>query len=159
MAERAMSIFDSSREITMSIMKPFVLIVLIGLTLAGCKAASMASPPMELKLENLLRMPLADGFAPDREIVVSHVVIPPNTTMDRHWHPGEEFHYYLEGKVTIVIDGESSIIGTPGTVGHVPFKKMHTAVTGDQGATVLVFRVHTAGMPVRYLEAGGTADE
>ena len=143
----------------MSIMKPFVLIVLMGLGLAGCNAPRTSSTPTELKLENLLRMPLADEFIPDREIVVSYVEIPPNLTMDRHWHPGEEFHYYLEGEVTIAIDGERSIIGTPGTVGHVPFEKMHTAITGDQGARILVFRVHTAGMPVRYLETGATADE
>ena len=143
----------------MCIMKPFVLIVLMGFGLAGCNAPRTSSPPTELKLENLLRMALADEFITDREIVVSYVEIPPNFTMARHWHPGEEFHYYLEGEVTIVIDGERSIIGTPGTVGHVPFKKMHTAITGDQGARILVFRVHTAGRPVRYLETGATADE
>ena len=143
----------------MSILKPFVLSVLMGIGPVGCNAPPTSSPATELKLENLLRMSLADDFIPDREIVVSYVEIPPNVTMDRHWHPGEEFHYYLEGEVTIAIDGERSIIGTPGTVGHVPFKKMHTAITGDQGARILVFRVHTAGMPVRYLESGATADE
>ena len=143
----------------MSILKPFVLSVLMGLGPAGCNAPGTSSPPTELKLENLLRMSLADEFIPDREIVVSYVEIPPNVTMDRHWHPGEEFHYYLEGEVTIVIDGERSITGTPGTVGHVPFKKMHTAITGDKGARILVFRVHTVGKPVRYLESGETAEE
>jgi len=143
----------------MSILKPFVLSVLMGIALVGCNVSRTSSSLTELKLENLLRMSLDDDFIPDREIIVSYVEIPPNVTMDRHWHPGEEFHYYLEGEVTIVIDGEPSITGTPGTVGHVPFGKMHTAVTGDQGARILDFRVHTAGMPVRYLEAGGTADE
>ncbi len=143
----------------MSITKPVVLVVLMSLVLAGCNAPRTSSPSTELKLENLLRMLLAEEFIPDREIVVSYVEIPPNLTMDRHWHPGEEFHYYLEGEVTIAIDGERSIIGTPGTVGHVPFKKMHTAITGDQGARILVFRVHTAGMPVRYHETGATADQ
>ncbi len=140
-------------------MKSFVLSVLMGIGLVGCNAARTSSPLTDLKMENLLRMSLTDEFIPDREIVVSYVQIPPNVTMDRHWHPGEEFHYYLEGEVTIVIDGERSITGTPGTVGHVPFEKMHTAITGDQGARILVFRVHTAGMPVRYLETGATADE
>jgi len=101
---------------------------------------------------------LDDEFTPGREVVVSYVEIPPNTTMDRHWHPGEEFHYYLEGEVEIAIDGETSIIGTPGTVGYVPFKKMHTAITGEKGARILVFRVHTKGKPVRYLEKGGTSE-
>ena len=94
----------------MSITKPAVLFVLMGLVLSGCNAPRTSSPSTELKLENLLRMLLAEEFIPDREIVVSYVEIPPNLTMDRHWHPGEEFHYYLEGEVTIAIDGERSIM-------------------------------------------------
>ena len=136
----------------------YILIICLSVGLVGYSTADTSSPPTELKLENLLRQSLADEFTPGREIVVSYVEIPPNFTMDRHWHPGEEFHYYLEGEVEIAIDGETSITGTPGTVGHVPFKKMHTAITGAKGAKILVFRVHTEGKPVRYLEKGGTSE-
>jgi len=136
-----------------------ILIICLSVGLVGYGTGHTSDPPTELKLENLLRQSLADEFTPGREIVVSLVEIPPNMTMDRHWHPGEEFHYYLEGEVEIVIDGETSIIGTPGTVGHVPYKKMHTAITGDKGAKILVFRVHTEGKPVRYLEDGGTSEQ
>ena len=31
------------------------------------------------------------------------VEIPPNGQLDRHWHPGEEFHDYLEGDPEITI--------------------------------------------------------
>lgn len=31
----------------------------------------------------------------------------------------------------------------------VPLKQVHTAVTGDEGATILVFRVHEQGQPER----------
>lgn len=137
----------------------WILIILLSIPLVGCNAPDTSSPVTELKLENLLQKPLADEFTPGREIVVSYVEIPPNTTLDRHWHPGEEFHYYLEGEVEIAIDGEASISGTPGTVGHVPFKKTHTAITGEKAAKLLVFRVHTEGEPVRYLEKGGTASQ
>ena len=133
---------------------PLLLLIVFGL--AGC---STSSAPTELKLENLMRQALADEFTPGREVVVSYVEIPPNTTMDRHWHPGEEFHYYLEGEVEIVIDGRPSIMGTPGSVGHVPYRAMHTAITGDKGARVLVFRLHTEGEPLRILEKGGVADQ
>ena len=133
-----------------------LLLLLVVHGLAGC---STPSAPTELKLENLLQQALSDEFTPDREVVVSYVEIPPNMTMDRHWHPGEEFHYYLEGEVEIVIDGRPSITGTPGTVGHVPFRAMHTAITGDKGARILVFRLHTEGEPVRILEKGGVADQ
>ena len=143
----------------MSIATISVLIIVLSFGLVGCNTAETSSPSTELKLENLLQRPLADEFTPGREVIVSYVEIPPNTTMDRHWHPGEEFHYYLEGEVEIAIDGEPSIVGRRGTVGHVPFKKMHTAITSEKGAKVLVFRVHTKGEPVRYLEDGGTAEQ
>jgi quercetin dioxygenase-like cupin family protein len=131
---------------------------LAGLALVGCASPSPTMPPEELRLENLERMALAEAFTPGREVIVSYVEIPANTTMEWHTHPGEEFHYYLEGEVTIEIEGHEDIRGTPGTVGHVPFLARHTAVTGEEGARAVVFRVHTAGEPVRYLEGGGEGD-
>lgn len=128
----------------------------VGATLTGCQAANA---PTELRLDNLLQQALAENFTPGREVVVSYVEIPPHTAMERHWHPGEEFHYYIEGEVEIRIDGHPSIIGTPGTVGHIPYGVMHTAVTGEHAARAVVFRVHTTGEPVRYLEKGGSAGQ
>jgi len=57
-----------------------------------------------------------------------------------------------EDDVEIRIDGEPSILGAPGGVGHIPFKKRHTAIAGKDGAKVLVFRVHTKGQPWRYID-------
>jgi quercetin dioxygenase-like cupin family protein len=113
----------------------------------------------EVKVNNLLTQVLSDEFAKDREVVVSYVEIPPHQTMPRHWHPGEEFHYYLEGEVTIDLGDGDEINGTPGKVGHVPYKRMHTAITGEKGAKIIVFRVHEKGKPVRYLEDGSTAEQ
>jgi quercetin dioxygenase-like cupin family protein len=113
----------------------------------------------EPKMENLFQKALAEQFVPGREVIVSYVEIPPNTTMDRHWHPGEEFQYYLEGKADLLIDGEKTVKAAPGKVAHVPYKKMHTIVTKEEGLKVVVFRVHTKGEPVRYLEKGGSAEK
>jgi quercetin dioxygenase-like cupin family protein len=113
----------------------------------------------EVQLNNLLTQALSEEFAKDREVIVSHVEIPPNTTMDRHWHPGEEFHYYIEGKVAIDFGDGRTIDGTPGKVGYVPFKELHTAITGGEAARFIVFRIHEKGLPVRYLEDGSAADK
>lgn len=120
---------------------------------AGCNGpkAVTAERPTEAQMTNLLQQALDPEFIADREVIVTLVEIPPHTTLDRHWHPGEEFHYYLEGEVEIAIDGQPSIHGTPGTVGHVPLHAVHTAMTREKGARVIVFRVHTAGEPVRHL--------
>jgi len=139
----------------MTIARAFVLIVVFIAGLEVGTALDASSPPPQSSVKTLMQVPLDEEFTPNREVLVDFVQIPPNTTLERHWHPGEEFHYYIEGDVEIKIDGEPSIIGTPGSVGHIPFKKWHTAVAGKKGATVVVFRVHTKGEPVRYVDKKG----
>ena len=128
------------------------LVLLMGLGLAGCSMSRTSSPPTELKHENLLRQALSDEFAPGREVLISAVEMPPHTTGEWHWHPSETFHYYAEGRVEIEIQDGQTTVGTPGRVGHVPYRAMHRAITGEEGARVIIFRVHEAGKPVRYLE-------
>ena len=52
----------------------------------------------------ILRAPvtIADGL----EVIISDVVIPPNATVPRHYHPGEEFLYVLEGSAVQVEEGK-----------------------------------------------------
>ena len=104
------------------------------------------------KVTNLLTTALSTDFTPDREVLVDLVEIPPNQKLDWHWHPGEEFHYYLEGDPVIELGDAPPIIGKPGTVGHVAFRQRHQATAGDKGAKIIVFRVHTKGAPWRYLD-------
>lgn len=132
--------------------------LLSALILAGCSTSRKSGPPAEVRMDNLLVRPLDDRFTPGRDIIVTYVEIPPNVALERHWHPGEEFHYYLDGEVTIEIDGQEPINGSPGKVGHVPFERMHTAIAGPRGARALVFRVHTKDKPVRYLESESAGD-
>jgi quercetin dioxygenase-like cupin family protein len=113
-------------------------------------AANGQNQSREIKIENLLLESLSEQFTPDREVRIDLVEFPPDTVFGWHWHPGEEFHYYLEGEVEIQIEGQPTIIGKPGTVGHVPFKTRHQAVTHEKGAKVLVFRVHSKGEPWKY---------
>jgi quercetin dioxygenase-like cupin family protein len=120
-----------------------------GALVAGA-ALRASEPALKPQVRNLLTTALAQEFTPGREVLVDLVEIPPNTALERHWHPGEEFHYYLEGDARIEVEGQPAIEGKPGTVGHVPFRKAHKATAGPQGAKILVFRVHTQGQPWRY---------
>jgi quercetin dioxygenase-like cupin family protein len=99
------------------------------------------------KLETLLRSVL-QGVA-DTEVIMSRVTLPPNTTLPKHWHPGEEFAYILEGSVTLWQDGKENIRLEAGEVAQVPLEQVHTAITGDEGVTILVFRIHEQGQPER----------
>jgi len=130
---------------------PLLLLVFAAGVLAGV-CVPVFGHPGGSKVTNLLTTALSTEFMPDREVRVDLVEIPPNEKLDWHWHPGEEFHYYLEGNPVIELADAQPIIGKPGTVGHVAFKQRHQATAGDKGAKILVFRVHTKGAPWRYLD-------
>lgn len=101
----------------------------------------------ELKIENLLKAKL-EGVA-GTEVLVSKLHIPANTTLPKHWHPGEEFAYVIEGSVTLWQKGKSDTLIKEGEAAKVPLKQIHTAMTGSEGVTLLVFRVHEEGKPDR----------
>ena len=85
------------------------------------------------------------------EVIVSITTVPPHTTLPKHWHPGEEFAYVLEGSFVLWQDGKADEIYKKGDVGKVPLKQVHTVATKKEGATILVFRVHESGQPGRVL--------
>ena len=78
-----------------------------------------------LKIDNIMtsQLELAEGI----EVVVSHVVIPANTTLPKHWHPGEEFVYVLEGSEVLWQKDKSDTHLKKGDVFKVPLKQIHTA--------------------------------
>jgi len=120
-----------------------------GLWLAAISMADESSAVPGPVLETLLSTQL-EGVQ-GTEVIVSRVVIPPNASLPKHWHPGEEFAYVLEGSAIVRRDGEADVTVSKGDVAKIPLKRIHTAVTTDQGATILVFRVHEIGKPERVL--------
>lgn len=120
-----------------------IAISLIGLGLASPAAMSDSHP----KLETLMSAAL-EG-AEGTEVIVSRVTLPANTSLPRHWHPGEEFAYILKGSVVLWQKGKADVVGKAGEVIKVPLKQIHTAMTKEEGATILVFRVHEQGQPER----------
>lgn len=85
------------------------------------------------------------------EVVVSITTVPPHTTLPTHWHPGEEFAYVLDGYFILHQEGKADEFYRKGDVGIVPLKQVHTVSTQEEGATILIFRVHELGQPGRIL--------
>lgn len=125
------------RIITAIFMSSFIAFIAIGSQLVAA----------ELKLENLMKSQL-EGVG-GTEVIVSRVTIPSNTSLPRHWHPGEEFAYILDGSVTLWQKGKDDIVGKKGDVIKVPLEQIHTAITKNEAVTILVFRVHEQGKPER----------
>ena len=63
--------------------------------------------------------------------------------------PGEMFVYVLKGSVVVSPDGKGEIVSKKGDVIDVPFKQVYAARTNDDGAQLLLFRVHEARQPIR----------
>ena len=80
---------------------PFLLAALAAGLVVGA-AVPVFSHSAGSKVTNLLTVALSTGFTPDREVLIDVVEIPPNQKLDWHRHPGEEFHYYLEGDPVIL---------------------------------------------------------
>ena len=97
----------------------------------------------------MLRAPLS--FADDIEVIVSDVIMPPNATIPRHFHPGEEFIYLIEGSVVNVVEGLPDTLMTAGDTFVMPPGVVHAPYATNEGARAIVFRVHVEGRPERYL--------
>lgn len=89
----------------------------------------------------------------DLEVVTSVVELPPSFQLPAHRHPGEEFAYVVAGGVHYWehgTDGERHL--TAGSFAKVPLDAVHSIRTDEhEGATLVVFRVHTPGAPEREL--------
>ena len=117
------------------------------LTVGLLLAVSPANADSPVKLENLFKSSLESSS--DLEVIVSLVEIGPNVTLPKHYHPGEEFIYALEGSATLWLRDQPDVHLKAGQVAKVPLEQVHTAVTGDQPVKALVFRVHKKGQPER----------
>ncbi len=95
----------------------------------------------------VLRSPLAG--TPGIEVIVSDVVIPPNGQVARHYHPGEDFLYLIEGSAIHIEEGKPGLPLKVGDSYVIPPRAIHSPRGGPEGARAIVFRVHVAGQPER----------
>ena len=118
----------------------FVLVV-AALTLAGASALDAASAPRTgMKRTELQRHDLG---TPGREVVQVRVDLDPGVAFGRHWHPGEEIVYVLEGALEYQIDGKPSVTLRAGDVLFIPARTVHSArnVGKDNGAELATYVV------------------
>ena len=131
-----------------STVRNWVLVALVGLySMAGQAAESLQTASVQA--ENLLRESIAG--VEGKEIIVSRVSFPPHTELPWHWHPGEEFFYVIEGSITLKQRGEPDLLTSAGDAQNIVAQAVHTGSTGEQGAELVIFRVHAVGEPERYL--------
>ena len=131
----------------------FFLITMLGALfcapLTALAQAEAAPAQAAVAAETLLRE--AIEAVPDKEVIVSRVSFPAHTQLPWHWHPGEEIFYVIEGAVTLARRGLPDTVARAGDVQKIAPKMVHAGHTGEEGAELVIFRVHKSGEPERYL--------
>jgi quercetin dioxygenase-like cupin family protein len=90
-----------------------------------------------------------DLSATGREVVQNRVDISPEAPAVRHWHPGEEIIYVLEGTLEYQVDGRAPATVAAGEVFFVPAETVHAVKNVGSGvASELATYVVEKGKPL-----------
>lgn len=115
---------------------------------ANSAVASVTAPEgLSAGSNEMLRAPIT--AAPGLEVLISDVIIPPGQEVPRHYHPGEEFVYVIEGSAIHVEDGKDDRLTEAGEAMAIAPEAVHAPRGGPNGARAIVFRVQLEGQPER----------
>ena len=120
----------------------------VGIALATIGSRSLNAQQEPLKRTMLLRTDLK-GLE-GKEGVVLLVELAPGAATGKHYHPGNEVNYILEGSGVLEIEGKPPITLQVGMTSHIPAGEVHnvrsTSATGP--LKLLVFWVAEKGQPL-----------
>ena len=123
-------------------------ILAVGIALASIGSRSLNAQQEPLKRTMLLRTDLK-GLE-GKEGVVLLVELAPGMAAGKHYHPGNEVNYVLDGSGILEIEGQAPIMLQAGTTSHIPAGEVHnprnTSATGP--LKLLVFWVAEKGQPL-----------
>jgi len=90
-----------------------------------------------------------DLSAPGREVIQNRVEVSPEAPLFKHFHPGEEIIYVLEGTLEYQIEGEPPKTVKAGEALMVPAEAVHAVRNvGDGDAAELATYVVEKGKPL-----------
>ena len=83
-----------------------------------------------------------------RDAVTAKAELPAGVSSGLHTHPGEELGYVVEGSVTLLMDGKSTVVKA-GEAFAIPAGKVHSATnTGTAQATIVSTYIVEKGKPL-----------
>jgi quercetin dioxygenase-like cupin family protein len=100
-----------------------------------------------------------DLSVPGKEVIQNRVDIAPDAPPIKHWHPGEEVIYVLEGRLEYEIDGDPGRIVSAGEALTVPAERVHSVRNlGDGNAVELATYIVEKDQPLFNLAQEGNDD-
>jgi quercetin dioxygenase-like cupin family protein len=127
-----------------------LLVVTLAVGIAvGMLATQMLSAQPQPVTRTILQQQDLEGAA-GREVIMYRAEVAPGGAAGRHYHPGPELLYVLEGALLLEPDGHSPVTLKAGESAHVPAKHVHNAKNASaSGPTkVIVFLVGEKGQPL-----------
>jgi quercetin dioxygenase-like cupin family protein len=134
-------------------MHRFLLFVVLFFSVYGCERSPSDSVACEVLLpppgsNEVLRSKVR--VADDLEVIISNVFIPSGAQVPRHYHPGEEFLYVVQGSAVHVEEGQADRVLKAGDAYVIPPEAIHAPYGGPDGGHAIVFRLHVVGQEERY---------
>src|SRR5262245_42143937 len=84
-----------------------------------------------------------------REVVQTRVELAPGVSSARHWHPGEEIVYVLEGVLEYQVEGKPPVTLEAGDVLFIPARAIHAARhVGSVPGAELATSIAESGKPL-----------
>jgi len=74
-----------------------------------------------------------DLSVPGREVIQVRVELDPGVAFGKHWHPGEEIVYVLEGSLEYQVEGKRPVTLKAGDVLFIPARTIHAATNVGRG--------------------------
>jgi quercetin dioxygenase-like cupin family protein len=106
-------------------------IIAVGALIVGSSLALHATVQQQgVRRTDLQRHDLG---VPGREVVQVRVDLDPGVAFGKHWHPGEEIVYVLEGSLEYQVEGKRPVTLKAGEVLFIPARTIHAAKNVGRG--------------------------
>jgi quercetin dioxygenase-like cupin family protein len=121
--------------------KTTTIIAVVALVVGTDRAHSAGSAQQSgIKRTDLQRHDLS---VPGREVIQVRVDLAAGVAFGKHWHPGEEIVYVIEGSLEYQVEGKPAVTLKAGDVLFVPARTVHSAknVGSGNGAELATYVV------------------
>ena len=96
--------------------------------------------------ENLVTSRL--NVCDDANIVISYFEGPPGVDIPKHYHPGDEYVYMIEGSLVFWQEGHPDSLLKKGDLFKVPPMQNHTAILNRESVKCLIIDLYREGDPL-----------
>ena len=129
-------------------MKRTILLLALGIVVGTIGSQVLSAQQAGLKRTQLLRHDLVGMEGKEGLIVM--VEASPGVTAGKHYHPGHELVYVLEGSGTFEVEGRAPMPVKPGDTMYVPPRLAHDVKNTSATAPLkaLVFAIAEKGQPL-----------